>query len=777
MSFVANPGHLSIPTYLTEFNVLAATRSQLAADMVDDAMCGGVRAQTINKHFHDLARAWEATRVLPPSRQSLVLCHDNNSINYQPRSSRSGVAQNVLNKPIVWTMREAFGYFEEQPVSEGGGEEVRESIQFDPKLRPSLWPTKQVVGKACVKFGYAPPSTMGGLPDGTLTDVEYINKEVLGSMSWVTAQEYFLLPYGGASVVDPELFLDSSTKKDMEGPLPVDCLCCGELNKKGTRNCAWCLNKLRSIADVRSDRGGAALSTLAQKRRPPRARREAYDRVWGTNQSGAITCTRVRLNLTTLSSIVEGDETDDSEPERGGVKVERTLLPSLFTNPNTRKSIKEILKAWGEWGNLAGFCQTTGPHAVSAPDIRQFLMYVSDLGANDLDIIDNPDSVDGENYGNFIYILGVFHECKMWVELVMDLFFSIGGGDLAFYHTYMSEKSQGYLRRCGDLHKANDFLRHVCKPALFAAFLREYIRYRQQSDSSFDGKGLVFGDATMTAWGESVLNDASCVDLKFKNRLFFLLRVLPAYELIKKGTRTGDIAAYHAGRRFLLPFTFALGKVQYGPTISRDMLQYFRAPEAIRREFNIIFGLYDEGINGKVEESNSRQKGFTISATKTGIQAGALLVHSSDSLREVQLNLSEREPSKNHTVDHRTPTDLETDIRKCINYLLTKKVFERAAAGTSTASETFNGTVIAPELTLLSLYDYGVGKLDTWITNYVQSPSHKFPTCGRGRSFVPRKFGGGATINAGADGGEDDGTEVTEDVVGEQLVNNFSDGD
>lgn len=772
--------HQSVIAFLTGLNVLAATRSPLAADMIADAMCGGVSAQTINSHFYALVDEQLKQRVLPSNSETKIVAHDNNCTNYTPSSSRSGISANQLNKAMVWTNREEFAY---RRV-----DSVEKSIQFDPKFNPKnskVYKSTTSADWRLTVFGYVPPTTTTGFPDETLEDQNYINNEIVASLMFVYDQEdYFNECPEATDLGRPSIFVEppsSGSKRSSvgaEAEFCVPCLYCDKYNKKGTINCKWCSFKLRSIDAVRQDAKGELVSVLARKRRPPRARRKMFDEVWGVDAEGRVTRTSIRLNIQTLSCVVEGDGDDDDDDANannaeGDVEVRRTLLPSLFINPNTSVAIREILLEWGRWYNVAGFADKNTPPS----DVLQFLFLVSDLGAADLSAFDDPtQSIPkfvGQNFMCFIFILGVFHECKMWIGIVMDIFFSLGGGDLATFHTYASEAAQGYLRRCGDLHKANDFLRHVVKPALMTAFLREYLHYLASLNAGkAENEQKVFNFDDALEWGYEVCNDVNSKDLKLKNRLFFLLFVLPAYELIKKGVRTGNMAAYHAGRRALLPFVFALGHVKYAPALVRDMIQYYhRVPPEIRKELFTIFGLFDEGINGKVEESNALQKGFVISETERGVQAGALLVNSADTLREVQRNFGAKLPSTQHPKDRRTPTDLARDIKACVGYLVTNRIFARAPLGQQTVARTFKGVVIAESLTVIELWRFGKEKSETWVKSYIRD--NKFPPGTRGRSFIPRKTKkSGRIIAEGEDGGaEDDGDEL-EGVPDEQIATN-----
>lgn len=110
-AFAASKGtYQSVVAFCTSLNVLAATRSPFATDMIADAIPGGVSAQTINNHCYGLVKEQLKWRDLPPHSATLILCHDNNSVNYTPKTSRSGISANKLNSAMVWTMRELFAY-------------------------------------------------------------------------------------------------------------------------------------------------------------------------------------------------------------------------------------------------------------------------------------------------------------------------------------------------------------------------------------------------------------------------------------------------------------------------------------------------------------------------------------------------------------------------------------------------------------------------------------------------------------------------------------------
>ena len=86
-------------------------------------------------------------------------------------------------------------------------------------------------------------------------------------------------------------------------------------------------------------------------------------------------------------------------------------------------------------------------------------------------------------------------------------------------------------------------------------------------------------------------------DLAFANFAFLLLKLIPAYELLKKSVRTGNYEAYSAERRFLLLFCFALGTITHAPMIARDVIQYYHcAPVQVEAAMQEVFALFGEGI-------------------------------------------------------------------------------------------------------------------------------------------------------------------------------------
>jgi len=97
--------------------------------------------------------------------------------------------------------------------------------------------------------------------------------------------------------------------------------------------------------------------------------------------------------------------------------------------------------------------------------------------------------------------------------------------------------------------------------------------------------------------------------------------------------------------------------------IVKDMLQhYYRLPKEVRQEMTDMWGLYPEGLDGQLEESNRRTKRASIAETPQGITFGALISNVIDNLRSCQLKLKGGSPPVASGAKSRTPTQLNPDI-------------------------------------------------------------------------------------------------------------------
>ncbi len=640
------------------------------------------------------------------------------------------------------------------------------SIQFDPALSPANWVVKGSVDLNVLLFGNSLVKEVEGLPRGTLSDQEYISLEFFQGANFVMSQPEYIAGFAGFS---NSWIVEVQNMQPLESAYPKVCPACGTLNSLHSRLCQSCRFTLPLIAAIRSAASADSKASTGFRRPPPR-RRHSSDEIMFFDEHDRLVRKKVPFRLSVLPTISKHEAADENEYSSQAAPGEsvlhshllRRVLPSVFVNPASDHAIQSIYEEWGRRCNLAGFLDAT----VLAQDVRHWIFICSDLGAVRYRLIDNPSS----QLYRFVHIMGTFHENHMFLEVTLDILFSIGGGVLAALHTFESPNAQALLREAGDTHKANDFLRNVVKPAMTLAYLTAY---KATLSASEDGGEVTFKDIDLAAaikWGEDAINDVNCIDLKFKSYAIFLLRILPSYELIKKGIRMGDISAYNTGRRYLLPYVFALGRRKYGPAVVRDMIQYYhRAPTVIREHMNVIFGLSNEGIDGKVEESNKAQKKYTISNTRNGVQAGALLAAQANTLREAQLNFSATTNlHRDNESEQRTPTQLTNDVRLCMGHLLQVKAFEKAASGVATKAVQFDGkdTAIVPGMMPHELLDYGTGLMKKWAETYKRS-DHNFPTCGAGKSFQPRKKkgggkGGGNEIPAGQDAGDDQVDEEEE---------------
>jgi len=751
---------ISIPTYLTMLNIMSVSKSALCADFINFSMIGGVHSRSIYQTYYKLARIFESSKMEIPINYTAIAVFDNNSNDYKGTTWRSG--KNQKKSQLVWCNVEAYVYKVEKgrkEEEEEKKEKVYDSIkcnQLKYDLRPSAWiNSKKTLYDANLSnitlFGNDNiPNRTKVHPTETLRDIEYRDKEICESILYAITLfadlpklKAYIIKQGDKSKFGNITYNDitSETKSAVVTAKDIEktCLYCSKVNFKSASKCKFCDKELRKMADIRQEILGISKELLF-KPSPPRVNNKTKTRISSLGTDGKIKHYDMNVSSDSFSIPLE----DEFESTDSYIKILRQLLPSIMLNPSSASNVEAIYRIIGRQFKLAGFAD---PNTLEVL-LRYYIYLVSDYGATNLDLLDsNPD------FSNFIHIVGTFHECKSFLEITMDLLFSIGGNELAILHTYQSEKAQAYLRRCGDLHKANDFLRDVVKPAMYICIILEYI----DTKPDLDFKNINIDD--VYTW----MNQIPENDLRYQNFIFYVSHILPCYELIKKGVRTGNMEGYNAGRRGLLPFMFALSKTNYGPLLIRDMIQYYwRAPDVIRKELNEIFSLYDEGINGKMEESNKRQKQFTLGDSKLGIQAGALLTDTSILLRDALLKLK-GEGSANTSTDipeRRTPTDLNEDIIDCVRYLMEKRVFAKELFKPTIATKFNSEPLKEGGFSLTQLYNEGVELADEYYQIYLSSEKLNLPKCPRHKTFKLLKKRINAVTNEEEEYSEDENDEI-----------------
>ncbi len=123
------------------------------------------------------------------SANVIVGVADNNTTgNYGVSVSRAGV--NSVHKAFIWTNMESHNY----RVLTGIGEEYVDSIQFNIDLSPTstLWKPKCGCPHFIANFNNNDIPNLKNMDiDGTLNDIEYIERENCRSMLWASSQEAF----------------------------------------------------------------------------------------------------------------------------------------------------------------------------------------------------------------------------------------------------------------------------------------------------------------------------------------------------------------------------------------------------------------------------------------------------------------------------------------------------------------------------------------------------------------------------------------------------------
>ena len=576
-----NPSYISTAAYLTIINVLSISKSALCADFVNWSMCGGVTSQSIYNRFKKLGDIFSKSTIECPMTYEVIAVFDNNSNDYKQRTYRSGLNQG--KGTLVWTNVEAYLFAKCRKIDNETNAvnflENKLCHQHSINLTPQNWPN---FSKATLKqndtiinvttFGDdSIPNRTSVHPETTLSDIVYMKNEITSGLLYAilllndTPKLIAYYPNNEYRATAGTIYADVGQDTDVDDRMQVkECFSCSTQNKKSMRKCGGCSRKLLSIKVYRQHLAQAGLDQVMRPL-PLRHRRTTTTKLITLADDGkTIERRNVKISSHTLSVPLDNDEIDlGVTTDDTFMNIIRELLPSIMVNPSSDAEVIKIYAKLGETFNLAGFTRGN----VSRDVLRYFIYLVSDFGATNLTAIDtNP------NFQNFIHIIGTFHECKSFLELTMDLLFSVGGDILAAKHTFASEKAQAYLRRCGDIHKANDFLRDVAKPAIFISILFEYLDDTTEEGTTPNLDNIKLED--VFEWGNTYYNENNG-DMKWKNFWFLFSHVLPAYELIKKGVRTGNMAAYNAGRRALLPFMFSLSKLNYGPLIIRDMIQYY----------------------------------------------------------------------------------------------------------------------------------------------------------------------------------------------------------
>jgi hypothetical protein len=184
-----------------------------------------------------------------------------------------------------------------------------------------------------------------------------------------------------------------------------------------------------------------------------------------------------------------------------------------------------------------------------------FTYFSCDVGAVLIAPLDDPHS----DYHQMVYLLGQGHEMFLYGRIVMKLIFHMGGAALAVLHTFVTKCAQDYMKRCGSNKKANDFILDVYRPAVIQHLSCVFLA-TNPSDSSKEA---------FMAWIDSDDNDAH-----FKSCRTLFVDVFSAYNLVYVGIRERNLEVYDAGRRYLLPFVFCMGGLDFGPILLRDLVIY-----------------------------------------------------------------------------------------------------------------------------------------------------------------------------------------------------------
>jgi hypothetical protein len=716
--YCLDPVYASVSAYLTSFMILAKCWSSECADYANFALCGGRSSATIFKDLGGLDEKARRFQLNLCRSSTVVAAMDNNSRQYRFKTSRAGTGQRL--RADVWTNRELHVMIPRPRLSSGM---PVESIQFDISLAPYSKSWKSVKDFPLHICDFDDNRV---LDNDVLGDMVYIRQEIIRSLIFVITE------YAHQDIFhchSTNLLVDTSVAAAERNSTKICTNCAYDKNAKNLSNCKLCDRKLKTMAEIRRNNETDIGDYLFK----PRSMRHK------------------RMKVVNVEDVDSHDENNAFSAAAGDC-YRQILLPECV-NPNKKANIEHLMRLFVSELNVVMLNREEAVNELqlNVERMRQWFILVADEGAMCLDKIDDP---SGE-FRHIVQIIGVFHECKMFLEIVLDMLFSIGGAFLAALHTYSSPAGREALRSAFDLHKANDFLRNVAKPALNLALVHAYWMSRVGTDGDGTRVGAIDAEAVY-AWA---LQSSEC-DYRYRNIAFFTLNILPAYELIKKGIRNGDMSAYNAGRRFLLPFCFALGRTKYAPLIARDMIQYyFRAPTPVKQLLREVFELYDEGLDGKLEELNKTQKSFVYADTREAVQCSAILTAMvPNMLRDVMYRMSSSGRVPRASSTSRAPTDLDDDIKNCFTFLKVNNIFQKSTTVTKPLAFD-NETEAQSDMSLLELYEFGQEELSSWLLDYKTSDSFTFPKVGGGRKFQKGKDTVAEYFNTLSASGDGEGEE------------------
>ena len=360
----------------------------------------------------------------------------------------------------------------------------------------------------------------------------------------------------------------------------------------------------------------------------------------------------------------------------------RKTLPCVMVNPAEVSSQKYIMNSAASALHLISSAvppsalQLSSSSDAAAPppsrhQKRYFLYDVADIGAT-LQARCGKDG-DESSYSNWVHIMALLHEAKMFIEVVLEILEYCGGEQLVRrYANYHTEGQVSWVLYAGDLHVANEFILSVVEPAMFNAAYRECVT----------DLGCAHSDLTCEQFDQWCnRQDAT---LSFRSHVFLLRNVLRPYKQYKMGIRRKNFFLYDGARRELTPFLFALNKLKYGPQIMQDYYMiYYLASDEVRQEMTSdFFGWWGasengddaDGLDSKIEEMNWWQQRLLTTVSQEGIQAAAFMADTQPILRELMYELTGMTRPVAYT---RTKADLDIDVCAVTEYFLECGSFRR----------------------------------------------------------------------------------------------------
>lgn len=341
--------------------------------------------------------------------------------------------------------------------------------------------------------------------------------------------------------------------------------------------------------------------------------------------------------------------------------VSEILLPVMY-NPNTKANIREVLLSHAVDARLEGVGCPESPS-------RRWIEICSDLGAKDFDLLDGEDGNRfNAEFGNVRFRFPIGHEGMALMTVVLKLMLEHGYSVFGPCFGFKSARQIEILFNGFDNHKCNEFILHLCRPAITDKFISEYIRLCPVgTEATLAGLIVWLTEVDIIDNNEGVDN----TDIHFCSHKYLAIDLFTAYACFVRGTREGKHSLYTVGRKMLLPFLGVLGHYVYFKGIIRDIYEYeYRCKPEVRRLYKSTLTMGDkadnkQGYDFKMEEVVANMKQIGIGGnSKEAYDFAAVLADKSRGTRSAVFNQAGKRVPRDYNIP-RSKNSLDLSLEAC----------------------------------------------------------------------------------------------------------------